>query len=1124
MKSIGLLFAGLFISMLCFSQIQPKANLVIKDDTTQFKINIPIGFTIFNSANNKYYACKSPCVSTLTLTTGSANFEWINKVYEPLISKSTGFLKWNGSSWNWDTSTYSTDIHSNISALNSLTSANGANTGDNAPNSLYSGLVTMTYPGAGIPLSTGLAWGTSITNNSANWNTAYGWGNHASAGYAPASGSGNYIWNQNASAQTANSWISGRGVFNSGIEWGFGSYISGKSQLYNSATNGTQMTTKTGSIYDFQFTNGDGSGVMSNPTGTQNILFDSEVISGKNGTGYGAFRVSRTFTTLNRHSFDDYSTLDPSSGDLGYGVFDASTVMTGNKNNNHFIAYQSRLSHTSSGNLYGTYGMAGMLVLNTHGGTGLLTHNYGLLVYDVAGTGSITNNYGLYIDNISRGTNKWSIYSNGGNSYHKGDFSIGSTLNYGTLTITADKTGFNSTGASQIQITGSTDTNKNFLIGFETTVNYAYLQTLARGSSFSSYPLTLQSLGGSVVVGSADPLGYKFRANGTGLFDTSITTPTINLTTGAAVNKIWQCTNATTGAGQWATLSQTWKGTWNATTNTPTLADGTGTSGDFYTVATAGTQNLGSGNITFAVNSTVNYNGTVWSMLPAPNITGAALTKTDDTNVTLTLGGSPSTALVNAASLTLGWTGTLSDARIASASNWNTAYSWGNHASAGYKLGSDSTNARSGYTTLYQNSLKASISHNHSGVYQPLATVLTNTTAAYTTALDSKLAGIAAGATAYTDAMADARIVAGITGKEPTISAGTTAQYWRGDKTWQTLPTTIGSWTTKRKLYGHYIDGSANMDSTITDTYVSSSSNWNTAYSDRMKWDGGSTGLVAATGRTSLGLVIGTDVLAYRTFGTAANSAATDFEVPLTFSNGVVRSVNAISADTTYVLKKTTAASMYQPKGSYVTGTPWTSVGYWYSSSHPTTISGYGITDIPTVNNATLTLATSGSGISGSQTFTANQGTAATFTVTSNATATNTASTIVLRDASGYVSLTGTFCSSDSTLKRNIKPFSKVDLYNASKIDFRKFLFKSETTGKEHFGVIAQDIKKLIPEVVSTNQNGKLEVNYPELLVIIAAQQAEEIKLLKEQNRQLERRIEKLENHNKWESKQIQFQ
>lgn len=41
------------------------------------------------------------------------------------------------------------------------------------------------------------------------------------------------------------------------------------------------------------------------------------------------------------------------------------------------------------------------------------------------------------------------------------------------------------------------------------------------------------------------------------------------------------------------------------------------------------------------------------------SITGTALTKTDDTNVTLTLGGSPTTALVTASSLTLGWTGQL---------------------------------------------------------------------------------------------------------------------------------------------------------------------------------------------------------------------------------------------------------------------------------------------------------------------------------------------------------------------------------------------------------------------------------------------------------------------------------
>lgn len=42
---------------------------------------------------------------------------------------------------------------------------------------------------------------------------------------------------------------------------------------------------------------------------------------------------------------------------------------------------------------------------------------------------------------------------------------------------------------------------------------------------------------------------------------------------------------------------------------------------------------------------------------------GAALTKADDTNVTLTLGGSPTTALLAATSITAGWTGILSGTR-----------------------------------------------------------------------------------------------------------------------------------------------------------------------------------------------------------------------------------------------------------------------------------------------------------------------------------------------------------------------------------------------------------------------------------------------------------------------------
>lgn len=49
--------------------------------------------------------------------------------------------------------------------------------------------------------------------------------------------------------------------------------------------------------------------------------------------------------------------------------------------------------------------------------------------------------------------------------------------------------------------------------------------------------------------------------------------------------------------------------------------------------------------------------------IPGTDVTGAALTRTNDTNVTLTLGGSPLTGLLRAISLTLGWTGLLSKAR-----------------------------------------------------------------------------------------------------------------------------------------------------------------------------------------------------------------------------------------------------------------------------------------------------------------------------------------------------------------------------------------------------------------------------------------------------------------------------
>lgn len=60
------------------------------------------------------------------------------------------------------------------------------------------------------------------------------------------------------------------------------------------------------------------------------------------------------------------------------------------------------------------------------------------------------------------------------------------------------------------------------------------------------------------------------------------------------------------------TESLVFKGLWNAETNEPVLSDSTGAKGDFYICSAPGTQNLGSGDITFSENDTVIHDGTIW--------------------------------------------------------------------------------------------------------------------------------------------------------------------------------------------------------------------------------------------------------------------------------------------------------------------------------------------------------------------------------------------------------------------------------------------------------------------------------------------------------------------------------
>lgn len=127
------------------------------------------------------------------------------------------------------------------------------------------------------------------------------------------------------------------------------------------------------------------------------------------------------------------------------------------------------------------------------------------------------------------------------------------------------------------------------------------------------------------------------------------TTPVIDISA-SYVGQSSITTLGTIGTGVWqgTVIGGTFGGTGvNNGASTITLGGSLTTSGAFASTFTM----TNTTSVTFPTSGTL----ATTSQIP----TGAALTKTDDTNVTLTLGGSPTTALVNAASLTLGWTGQL---------------------------------------------------------------------------------------------------------------------------------------------------------------------------------------------------------------------------------------------------------------------------------------------------------------------------------------------------------------------------------------------------------------------------------------------------------------------------------
>ena len=74
---------------------------------------------------------------------------------------------------------------------------------------------------------------------------------------------------------------------------------------------------------------------------------------------------------------------------------------------------------------------------------------------------------------------------------------------------------------------------------------------------------------------------------------------------------------------------------------------------------------------------------------------------------------------------------------------------------------------------------------------------------------------------------------------------------------------------------------------------------------------------------------------------------------------------------------------------------------------------------------------------------------------------------------------------SDNILKENIETIDSTDLLKLNPV---KFQFKNDNKHKNHFGLIAQELETVYPELVSNNSIGFKTVNYIELIPILISQ------------------------------------
>jgi hypothetical protein len=181
--------------------------------------------------------------------------------------------------------------------------------------------------------------------------------------------------------------------------------------------------------------------------------------------------------------------------------------------------------------------------------------------------------------------------------------------------------------------------------------------------------------------GAATLTGYV-KGNGTSAMTAASTIPNTDITglgTASTKNAGAALGVATLDAGGTVPLSQipasiqggvSYQGTWNASTNTPTLSNGVGTKGYYYVVSVAGSTNL-DGITSWNVGDWAIFNGTVWQKVDNTDAVTSVNGYTGTVNLTYTdVGAFPATSTTGTGNVVLATGATQANPTISNYENF----------------------------------------------------------------------------------------------------------------------------------------------------------------------------------------------------------------------------------------------------------------------------------------------------------------------------------------------------------------------------------------------------------------------------------------------------------------------